>query len=128
VIDDRWNRYRAELEREVVQSLVAAAYQGESAARAKRPSFSYKIDQIKNQTKIGVPYRVPGGWIIDIRWTDFRSLFFEHGTYQKLGRRLSVRSKPGEAGNRGVKPQRFGRLARRVGRRALVVQLNRRLR
>jgi len=65
---------------------------------------------------------------IDIRWTDFRARFFEKGTYQKLGRRVSARSKQGAEGNRGVKPQRFMALARRIGRRELILALNRRLR
>jgi len=125
-IDDRWAQYRHGLEQETAKALMEAARVGAAAARAK-PS-RYNIASIKDRNRVDIPTRHPRGWYIDIRWTDFRARFFEKGTYQKLGRRVSARSRAGVEGNRGVKPQRFMALARRVGRRELILALNRRLR
>lgn len=125
-VDDRWGRYRQELGREVAASLLEAAGAGAAAARAK-PS-RYNIADIENP-RHDVPLRLPGGgWVIDIRWDDFRARWFDKGTYQKLGRVASVRSKPGAAGSRGVRPARFMARARSVGRTALILALSRRLR
>ena len=128
VIKDRWPQYRNELGQAVRVSLHEAAGLGVGAARAKAPRpTSYKTGEIKSNTRIDVPVRGFGGWYIDITWTDFRARWFDRGTYQKLGRRLTKRSKEGVGGNRGVKPQRFMLAARRVGRLALIEALARRL-
>lgn len=137
-VDDRWRQYRGDLEQGTVRSMAAAAGIAIAAAHAK-PS-RYRIDQIKNNTTVDVPIRVAGGWVIDIRWPDFRARWFDRGTYEKLGgsARLEngqVRGR-GKAGryqyhgveNRGVKPQRFMAAARRVGRLALIEALARNLR
>lgn len=126
VITDRWPQYENELEAQVARALVRAGRTGMVAGRAK--ASRYRISGIQGQVRVDVPTRHPRGWYIEIRWTDFRSRFFERGTYQKLGRRLTVRSKPGVGGNRGVKPQRFAALARRVGRVSLATELQRYLR
>jgi hypothetical protein len=122
-IDDRWPKFRDELEQGVAKSLVRAGAVGLAAGRAK-PS-RYNISKIQNAAATGIPTRHPFGWYIDIKWTDFRSRFFDRGTYQKLGKRLTARSKAGAAGNRGVRAQRFGNAAKRAGRLELLEALRR---
>ena len=125
-IDDRWGAYRNDLEQGVARALLRAGAVGMDAGRAK--SSRYNISRIQGAVKVDVPVRHPRGWYIDITWTDFRARFFDKGTYQKLGRILSARSKQGGTGNRGVRPGRFTTLARRVGRLALIEALGRELR
>ncbi len=127
-INDHWRQYRAELDAAIVKSLGQAVGAGLAAGRSKRPRpVSYKIQAIQQKTGLVGPVKFPGGWLMEIRWTDFRARFFEVGTYQKLGRILTKRSKEGAGGNRGVKPQRFVRAARRAARSYLVAALNRNL-
>ena len=136
-INDNWREYRQDLGEATARSMVYAAGLGVAACRSK-PS-RYNIGKIQETTRVDVPVRVPGGWIIDIHWTDFRARWFDRGTYEKLGgsKQLEegqVRGR-GKAGryqyhtvhNRGIAPQRFMALARRVGRLALITALSREL-
>jgi hypothetical protein len=126
IVDNRWRQYRAELEREIERSLGQAAGVALAAGVAK-PS-RYAIDAIQHNVRVEPAHRISGGWQIVIRWPDFRAEFFDRGTYQKLGRRLTARSKAGAGGNRGVKPQRFTLAAKKAGRVALIAALQRNLR
>lgn len=127
IVDNRFRQYRGELDREIRRSLLQAAGAAMAAGKAK-PS-RYNIDHIQGNVRVdGPPRRTFRGWEITITWPDFRANMFDKGTYQKLGRRLTARSKVGGEGNRGVKPQRFVAAAKRAGRAALIVSLQRNLR
>lgn len=126
IIDNRFHTYQAELDRAIVKSLGQAAGVGITAGRAK--PTRYNLRDIQDKVALTPPIRIPGGWMIQFKWEDFRAHFFEKGTYQKLGRVLTARSRAGGEGNRGVRPQRFVAAARRAARVALVLALNRNLR
>jgi hypothetical protein len=124
-VDNRFRQYQNLLDRQIVRSLGEAAGVGMAAARSK-PS-RYNIGSIKNTMRVNGVIPIPGGYMIVISWPDFRAFWMDRGTYQKLGRVLSVRSKRGEKGNRGIKPQRFTNAAKRAARIALVNALRRNL-
>jgi hypothetical protein len=138
IVDNRWRQYRAELDREIERSMGQAAGVALAAGIAK-PS-RYAIDSIQHNARIEPARRIPGGWQIVIRWPDFRAVFFDKGTYAKLGGRARLqdgqrrgRTKAThyqwtKVGNRGVKPQRFTLTAKKAGLVALVAALQRNLR
>lgn len=126
IVDDRFRELTREFDRAIVRSLGQAAGVGIGAAHAK--TSRYNIGSIKNSVKVTPVVRYPRGFVIEIGWSDFRALMFDKGTYQKLGRTLSARSKAGGAGNRGVKPGRYLAAAKRAGEVALITSLRRNLR
>jgi hypothetical protein len=126
IVTNHWKQYRDELEREVKRSLVQAA--GAAVAAGKAKPSRYQIEHIQGNVRVdGPPRRTFRGWEITIHWPDFRANMFDKGTYQKLGRRLTARSKAGAEGNRGVRPQRFVAAARRAGKASLIASLRRNL-
>lgn len=120
-IDNRWTRYRSDLNRETALALVAAAAAGKEAAQ--RVPTTYRIDSIRSGIRTTHVFRTPRGPAVLIVDPDYRSRFFEKGTYQKLG----GRSTRGAGGNRGVKPVHFMSRGRLAGRKVLLELLDRRL-
>jgi hypothetical protein len=126
IVNDRFREWRGDLDRIITESLIEAAAVG--AETAKRTPTRYKIESIRDKIRVSPVFRDARGRAILIQDTDFRARFFESGTYQKFGRRLTARSKAGEAGNRGVRPAHYMRRGKTAARKSLQVLLQERLR
>ncbi len=124
IVSNRFREYGRELDRQIIRSLGQAA--GVTIATAKSVPSRYNIGSIRAKISVDGPvHRTVRGYEVTVRDKDWRSNFFESGTYQKLGRRLTARSKAGAEGNRGIRPSRYMRKGKTAGRRALIELLNR---
>jgi hypothetical protein len=109
-VTDNFARNREQWEREIQQALVET---GRLVTNAIHGAHSqYNISPVAARTVLSPVGRARRGFDLNVIVSDFRALWFEKGTYRKLGAG-GPRSRAG-GGNRGMKPQRFMRNALRA--------------
>lgn len=100
---NRFDEFDRALERAVSRALDRGAEVGAAAARSG-PTRGYRVQQIVGSGRPGGVKRGSRGLEVEIVWQDWRSMFFQKGTY----------------GGTRVKPLRFMHRAKRAGTEKLL--------
>lgn len=123
IVDNRFGKLQRQVDRELQRALGQAA--GVTLAASRGIASRYNIADVQNHAHVTPARRYRRGWELDVVWTDWRTGFFEFGTYLKKG---ALKRGGDPAGpNRGVKPVRFIRKGANVGRVALINAVQRNL-
>ncbi len=120
-----FKRYRVQSERNVAQAVTVAARVTSSAA--KQAPTTYDISQVLNSVTSTTARPSKRGWAALVLMPHPLGVFFEKGTYRKLGAKGSTRGrKSAVTGNRGVKPVRpLRKSLQKVGRPLLLSLIQR---
>lgn len=104
IVDSRFRQYGEACKQAVAKGLEET---GQAVARhAHAAPTQYHIASVLAQIESGKAIQIKRGQMVEVVGRDWRTLWFEKGTYAKRGRLLSRRTSSVQ-GNRGIKPQRM---------------------
>jgi hypothetical protein len=121
-----FTRFRTRIESAIKDGLQTGGHVISTAARSV--PTDYRLGGILGSIRPSPVYRTRRGFAVDVAYFDFRGLWFEKGTYRKLGA-LKTRPRAGtvSTGNRGVRPGRFLKKGLAASENAILLDISRRL-
>lgn len=120
IVSKRFGQYHHELERAVDRALGRSA--GVAKAAAKSKPTSYNIGAILDEIEVEEAKDYKGGREVHLVAKDWRSTFFELGTYKRRRRKLK-QPRRSTSTRKGVKPGYFLSRGLRAGKAVLLREL-----